>query len=53
MIITADIKTLETVCVRKSEHEDDFDELARKFARATLQTWKEVNKKCAKCVGDV
>lgn len=53
MIVTADIKTLETICVRKSEHEDDFDELARKFARATLQTWKEVNNKCAKCVRDV
>lgn len=42
MIITADIKTLETICVRESEHEDDFDVLARKFARATLQTWKKV-----------
>ena len=53
MIVSADIKTLEVISVRKSEHEKDFDVLAEQFARATLQTWKEVNKKCAKCVGDI
>lgn len=42
MIISADIKTLKTIDVRKSEHEKDFDVLAMEFARATLQTWKGV-----------
>lgn len=47
MIVTADIKTLKTISVRKSEHEEDFDVLAEKFAKATLHIWKEVRKKCA------
>lgn len=42
MIITADIKTLETISIRKSVHEEHFDILAEKFAKATLQTWKGV-----------
>lgn len=46
MIISADIKTLKTIDVRKSEHEKDFDVLAMEFARATLQTWKEVKQGC-------
>lgn len=42
MIVTADIKTLETISVRESEHDKCFDVLAEKFAKATFQTWKGV-----------
>lgn len=53
MIVSADIKTLEVVSVRKSEHEKDFDVLAEQFARATLQTWKEVKQECVKCADGI